>query len=252
MLSEVAVPPPQPDQQLLSASLTWRGHSSYLATNTCWGSNDSSTADGSSSSRVLHIWDRETGQLHATGQAAAGLSAAVAWQPNCRHLFAAAAVPPPASAAAAGQPQLRAAPHQRVVSAAKTAPPGTAAAAAATAATSAQQQPDSSWQQHIILYERNGLQHGGFDVPTFSDSSSDDSSGSGSDVVIHSLYWSSDSRLLAVVLAPEAAVRRQQQQQGSGEGAVPHEWRLQLWCRSNWHWHLKHEQRHELPDVSGG
>jgi hypothetical protein len=27
---------------------------------------------------------------------------------------------------------------------------------------------------------------------------------------------------------------------------------LQLWCRSNWHWHLKHEQRHELPDVSGG
>ena len=26
---------------------------------------------------------------------------------------------------------------------------------------------------------------------------------------------------------------------------------LQLWCRSNWHWHLKHEQRHELPDVSG-
>ena len=27
---------------------------------------------------------------------------------------------------------------------------------------------------------------------------------------------------------------------------------LQLWHRSNWHWYLKHEQLHELPDAAGG
>jgi elongator complex protein 1 len=232
VLTEVAVPPPeqqQQQQQLLSATLTWRGDSSYLATNTLWG--DSSSSSGSSGSRVLHIWDRETGQLHATGQSAPGLSAAVAWQPNCRHLFAAAALPPPAAAAAAGQQQLRAAPHQRVVSAAKTAPAAASAAPGPNADTKQQQQqqqqPDSSWSQHILLYERNGLQHGGFDVPSASSSCSISSnSGCGSDVVIHSLHWSSDSRLLAVVMAPPAALQQQQQQ---GE-AVPHEWRLQVSC----------------------
>jgi hypothetical protein len=111
-----------------------------------------------------------------------------------------------------------------VVSAAKTAPGPAVAAAAAASIEQQQQQADSTWQQHIIMYERNGLQHGGFDVPTFSDSSS-----SSSDVVVHSLHWSSDSRLLAVVLAPQPAVKQQQQ---NTEGVVPHEWRLQVQARS--------------------
>jgi elongator complex protein 1 len=243
VLAEVSVPPPaatgsadaaeqQQQPALLSASLTWRGDSNYLATNTLWGDSSSSSSSSSSSRRLLHIWDREGCQLHATGQHAPGLASAVAWQPNSRHLFAAAAVPPPAAAAAAGGgggQQLRTAPHQRVVSAAKT-----AAKTAAAAQLQQQQQPDASWTQHIVLYERNGLQHGGFDVPSGCQAGQDSSSSSSSEhqqqagLVIHSLHWSSDSKLLAVVLAPR---RTQQQQEDELSGWVPHEWRLQVTAR---------------------
>ncbi|DBA88250.1 hypothetical protein WJX77_011440 [Trebouxia sp. C0004] len=69
----------------------------------------------------------------------------------------------------------------------------------------------------VVLYETNGLEHGGFDVPR-----------SGR---LTQLSWSSNSELLAVVLTNATAGDKQ------GNEDV-----LQIWHRSNWHWYLKQEQ----------
>ncbi|KAA6419594.1 MAG: elongator complex 1-like [Trebouxia sp. A1-2] len=69
----------------------------------------------------------------------------------------------------------------------------------------------------VVLYETNGLEHGGFDVPR-----------SGR---LTQLSWSTNSELLAVVLTDAAAVDKQ------GNADV-----VQIWHRSNWHWYLKQEQ----------
>jgi elongator complex protein 1 len=226
---------------LLSATLTWRGDSKYFATNTLWTAASSSSSS-SGACRLLHIWDREDCQLHSTAQAAAGLAAPIAWQPNSRHLYAAAAVAQDSHQQAAatagfdsrGQP-LKAAPHQQ---------PGVpswpaveaAAAAAAGGSTPHQQQQQQqascgvdaaggNWLQHVLLYERNGLQHGGFDVPTYSQASSSSSS---SGLVIHALHWSSDSELLAVVLAPAGAGRQKAAGAGDDSSSATHEWHLQV------------------------
>lgn len=128
-----------------------------------------------------------------------------------------------------------------------------------------------------MLYERNGLEHGGFDLP--------------SPGRLSSLAWSCDSELLAVVLRPAEAdldssrqagnsgasagaagdsrgqagnrdvgpVPRQEDACSSGQGGNPKAgpgqdcWRVQVWHRRNWHWYLKHERRYpdEGSKVSG-
>ncbi|KAK9808650.1 hypothetical protein WJX72_001296 [[Myrmecia] bisecta] len=71
----------------------------------------------------------------------------------------------------------------------------------------------------IVLYERNGLRHGSFDIPE-------------ADEVID-MQWSHDSELLAVaVRVPSTA---------DGRPSVVH---VQIWHRSNWHWYLKLEWRY--------
>ncbi|KAF6250795.1 IKI3 family-domain-containing protein [Scenedesmus sp. NREL 46B-D3] len=280
VLAEVTVPGPAAaaggagagsSPVLLSATLTWRGDSKYFATNTLWATTTSSSSSSSSSSacRLLHIWDREDCQLHSTAQAAAGLAAPIAWQPNSRHLYAAAAVEQDAqhqAAAAAGfdgrgQP-LKAAPHQQpgvpswpAVEAAAAAAAGGGSSTPPPLPSQPQQQQASSvtdasggsWLQHVLLYERNGLQHGGFNVPTYSQASSSSSSG----LVIHALHWSSDSELLAVVLAPAGAGQQRAAGAAEDSSGATHEWHVQLWHRSNWHWYLKHEQLSSLPDAAG-
>jgi elongator complex protein 1 len=253
VLAEVSVPSPaaaaadaDSSASLLSAMLTWRGDSKYFATNTLWSttSSSSSSSSGSSSAcRLLHIWDREDCQLHSTAQAAAGLAAPIAWQPNSRHLYAAAAVAldaqqhaaAPAGFDSRGHP-LKAAPHQQpgvpswpAVEAAAAAAAAGGSSATATPQQQQQQQASSvvhaaggSWLQHVLLYERNGLQHGGFDVPTYSQTSSSSSS---SGLVIHALHWSSDSELLAVVLAPAGAG---QQRAADDSSCATHEWHVQV------------------------
>ena len=156
------------------------------------------------------MWDRETAELHAEGEAAAGLLPAVAWQPNGRHLYAAVCKPaaglpgaeqPPSQqegqqghqrpdeseqalqAAAEGiqhvgawKRELRRRQQQREAAAA----PGGADSAAAASC--------------VLLFERNGLQHGGFDVPP---------AAAGGASAIEQLAWSPDSEFLAVVLAED-------------------------------------------------
>jgi elongator complex protein 1 len=163
----------------------------------------------------VRVWDRATGELHARGEAAAGLLPAAAWQPNGRHLYvacdkaAAAAAPVQDEAAqpagaqqpaqqgaalAAQQPaemeQARQAAAEGIAHvgawkrelrrrlAARAAAGGAAAAAAASGA--------------VLLFERNGLQHGSFELPAACAGSA-----------IEQLAWSADSECLAVVLSEE-------------------------------------------------
>lgn len=98
-----------------------------------------------------------------------------------------------------------------------------AAAAAAGVAPSA---------NHVLLFERNGLQHGGFDVPApLALTGSDEH---GNDQIVESMAWSPDSTVLAFVLGPNCSI--------SETGSVHRT--LQLWHRSNWHWYLKFERRY--------
>lgn len=267
VLAEVSVPAPTQasgaisEPQLREATLTWRGDSKFFASNTLWEvqSSDSSITSGTAAvhTRLLHIWDREDCKLHATGEPAAGLAAPIAWQPNSRHLYAAAAAaaapqtgPRDAAAATAsagfnskGQP-LKAAPHQGG---------GAATTLAGTKGLKQRQQLSAAqgssadavgdgWMQHVLLYERNGLQHGGFDVPTYSNSSRPDtasgladSSSKQSELVIQALHWSIDSELLAVVLAPADVGQQQISVAEESSSKTTHEWHVQVSLQGSTH-----------------
>ncbi|CAK0773220.1 hypothetical protein CVIRNUC_004042 [Coccomyxa viridis] len=71
-------------------------------------------------------------------------------------------------------------------------------------------------QPGILLYESNGLQHGGFDIH-----------GQG---VCSGMSWSPDSQLLAVAICTPGR-----------DGSAADSSRVQVWQRSNWHWYLKRE-----------
>ena len=66
----------------------------------------------------------------------------------------------------------------------------------------------------VLLYERNGLQHGGFTTR--------------GSARVSALEWSPDSTLLCVVTRG-----------GEEAGASA----VQVWLRRNWHWYLKWERR---------
>lgn len=219
--------PPEPESEGESclspgsASVCWRGDGKYLAT--C-------SASAAGQPPRVRIWDRELAQLHALGETAPGLQAVMDWQPNCRHLYVAQrrtlaaesgsqeeGVEDLGPRGAQGQ-----APEVRHVGAWKRElrRREEAAKAAGTAAT-----PNG-----VILFERNGLHHGRFDVPCFGDGT------------IEAMRWSPDSQLLAVVLATganDAPIGNN----GTYNSHADHARVLQLWHRSNWHWYLKHERR---------
>ncbi|KAL4852847.1 Elongator complex protein 1 [Chlorella vulgaris] len=250
--SKLAEGPAEGQAPLLSpesVSVTWRGDGRYFAT----ASVDSPGA----SAAVIRVWDRGTGELHAEGEAAAGLLPAIAWQPNGRHLFAAVSKPaaeqeqaPAAAAAAPQQQQLG---------------KGTEVEGEGEQARQQQQQQQQQQQREevdegeearqaaaegirhvgawkrelrrrqalraaqggsaaasaVLLFELNGLQHGGFEVPA---------AAGGAASLVEQLAWSPDSEFLAVVLS------------GEDEHGLPQQV-LQLWHRSNWHWYLKAERR---------
>ena len=231
------------------ASLSWRGDGKYLATCT----EDIPGSQNSDGARI-RVWDRETGELHALGEGAPGLRSVIAWQPNGRHLYAAqyrsgqnisspseenngVATLSPSSKnmneeeskaglrGAQGQ-----APEVRHVGAWKRElrRREEAKQAAGTSACS----------NHVILFERNGLQHGGFDVPAGLSSSSEGGKEENDDVIEH-LSWSPGSDILAVVLAPSKYHSKEERTPDFEHSRRT----VQLWHRSNWHWYLKHERR---------
>ena len=112
---------PDPPISVARACITWRGDSNYVATLVESEGEDLQHEGAADTERrsidgraTMSIWDGKTLQLHADGEAAAGLAAVGAWQPNGRHLYAAQHTGP---------------------------------------------------RPRVLLFERNGLQHGGFDIP---------------------------------------------------------------------------------------
>ncbi len=96
-----------------SARVAWRGDGKFFATlchepldqqqtdpqqqqeSSPAGVNGAADGAGAGSGSVVgpvvvRVWDREGLELHAVGQAAGGLAAVAAWQPNGRHLYVAA------------------------------------------------------------------------------------------------------------------------------------------------------------------
>jgi len=199
--------------------------------------------------------------LHASGEEAPGLTGAVAWQPNCRHLFAAQVVPAghdvdavaPAKGKLAAVPApLRTLPAA-AVAAAVAGGRAPRQASIASAPRTGDEEPgprDQPWLR-VALFERNGLKHGGFEVvppnrgaaagaapPAAANAanaaatpppSTDDRPLLPPPPRISSMAWSPDSELLAVVVEPAAGSDRP--------------WAVQVWHRRNWHWYLKHELR---------
>ncbi len=142
-----------------------------------------------SAERCIQIWERDSGlTLHATGEAAHGLLPLLAWQPNGRHLYT-VHLPPDTAA----QRPLEGTPNNpRGVRAAARAAAAAAAVpiASSKAAVGATDKRSAASQTgaptpRVMLMERNGLQHGGFDLAC-----------SGS---IDSVTWSCDSEMLSVV-----------------------------------------------------
>ena len=203
---------------------------------------------------TVRVWERDALELHSVGEAAPGLLPTAAWQLNGRHLYVAQLQQGellPEAEAGAGPSSSTA---------------GAALGGAAGASRQQQQQgqgrqqPDQqqqaeqavkhvgAWkrelrrqqeaarqageQQHavsVLLFERNGLQHGGFGVPTPADSPLAASAAArgangycgASGGTIVEMAWSTDSELLAVVVDAKDAAG------GMGRGAV-------VVCSSAW------------------
>lgn len=114
---------------------------------------------------MVRIWDSEGGALHAVGEAAPGLLAPLAWQPNGRHLYAAAAPVPAAQPSAPAGP----AAQGRARAGGGGLAQGKVAAVAGGAqgrSAGAELGTSASGAPHVLLFERNGLRHGDFDLPS--------------------------------------------------------------------------------------
>eukprot|EP00983_Pelagomonas_calceolata_P092100 1157626-Pelagomonas_calceolata.AAC.22 len=212
--------------------------------------------------RVMHVWDRTANcQLHSTCEDAQGLLPVLAWQPNGRHLYTVQQQTAQAHSSkpgGSGLPAKRAAPRAGTQPSQQRAGERVGEGDATPASLQQQQQtllpPPQPPPPRVLLYERNGLGHGGFPLRARGH--------------VARLEWSSDSELLAVLQAVEgqdgAGDSHQQQpqhlgqqqeqeshatssQQGLGQqGRGQREWQLQVWHRSNWHWYLKLERRYSV------
>lgn len=161
---------------------------------------------------TVRIWERQTGELHASGETAPGLLAAAAWQPNGRHLFVASSVAGPASVG--GEVEVRAPAVQTDAAARTPSRPQEGDNEQARLATAEGIAHVGAWKRElrrrqaereaaggssgaaadrpaagaVLLFERNGLRHGGFELPA------------AEGACIEQLAWSPDSEFLAVVL----------------------------------------------------
>ncbi|PNH07535.1 Elongator complex protein 1 [Tetrabaena socialis] len=175
-------PPPAAVPQPRDGGISWRGDGKYFAV-VC---PDPAAASGKAPPYRVAIWDRATLELHASGEAAEGLLPLPAWQPNGRHLY----VPGAAAAPAKAETRPRAA-------AADGAPAAPAAGAVAGEEVAS---GGGGACRSVLLYERNGLRHGGFDLPSTGQSPPWRRTGP-----VCSMAWSCDSELLALVTSPGEA-----------------------------------------------
>ena len=143
----------------------------------------------------MHVWDRTAGcQLHSTCEDVQGLLPVLAWQPNGRHLYT--IQQPHAAQQQRGGVQ---AGRRGLGRAAKQAPASSSVQLEEEGGGTFLAQAEVQQQQvlaspHVMLYERNGLKHGGFPLRARGP--------------VAAMEWSSDSELLAVLQLVGGAARR--------------------------------------------
>lgn len=136
-----------PGPRYADGAISWRGDGKFFAV-VC---RDAAVAAAAATEAAppppyhVRIWDRTTLEPHSAGEPFDCLLPLPAWQPNGRHLYVAAAG---ATAAA--------------VSAGAPAPPS---AAVAWGGDSGSSGGGSGTGSAVLMYERNGLRHGGFALP---------------------------------------------------------------------------------------
>ena len=117
------------------------------------------------------MWDRTTCELHSTAEVTPGLLPAMSWQPNGRHLFCAQSldqqqqqpVSAPTAVVGVTVPSAAAAPTAAVPrGSVRAAAAAHRAAAVAAAGFGTGGGPQAN--QRVVLFERNGLQHGNFNL----------------------------------------------------------------------------------------
>lgn len=249
---DVEAPCIEPHLNPSNCSISWRGDGKYFATCTHDILQDAQHSDPAKYGRPprVRIWDREAAELHALGESGLGICPVISWQPNNRHLFVAHHAPlnMPSNEgngfknieddnedSKARGPQGQA-PEVRHVGAWKRELRRREEAAKVTGQGAA--------CNKVILYERNGLQHGEFDLSTVGD-----------EMMVENMYWSPDSDIIAIVLgpnpkaSPEAFGSCDRSADATADVRAAHNMiegvrTVQLWHRSNWHWYLKYEKRY--------
>ncbi|KAK2076905.1 hypothetical protein QBZ16_005133 [Prototheca wickerhamii] len=202
-----------------SASVEWRADGACFAV---------ASAPDVQASHSLTVWDGASGELACLGEALPGMTNLLSWQPNGRHLYAVQRVAAPGDNCATGDPnpdraEAASALHTHVAAWKREARRREAAAAAAR-----KERGDAACPHRVVLFERNGLQHGGFDVP-------DEREG----CRVSGIAWSPDAEVLALVSEAAAGGATEHSSPKASSLSVS----LQLWHRSNWHWYCKSERR---------
>ncbi|CAG9461392.1 unnamed protein product [Pedinophyceae sp. YPF-701] len=87
---------------------------------------------------------------------------------------------------------------------------------------------DGDGAGHVLIYERNGLQHGGFTLPSHG--------------TVTQLQWSPDSELLAVASRPRAS-DDDDDAPADSDGDDDAHVLVQIWRRQNWRWYLQYERQ---------
>lgn len=188
-----------------SAGLTWRGDGRYLAT--C-------TVDNPDLPARLRVWDRTGARLHALGELVSNIvPRSITWQPNGRHIYVARNV----SIDSEGGVQAQLAKGSEAPGAQGQAPEVRHVGAWKRELRRREERDASPELYDVLIFERNGLQHGGFMLRRGFNAPQTDP--------VEQMSWSPDSRVLAIVT--KSSSHRS----------------MQLWHRSNWHWYLKHERR---------
>lgn len=183
-------------ESIQRSSISWRGDGTFFGV--------THSIDDQCSS-VLTVWEGDSGELHSHGETVPGLYPIIAWQPNGRNLYTVQClerqsfepeesfIEDKVKHVGAWKRELKR--QQEAYRAAMEVNAG----------------------NRVVLYEKNGLQHGSFDLP--------------GTATVESLQWSPDSEFLAIV-SSDCVCRK-----------------AQLWTRSNWHWHLKYELRVGKADL---
>lgn len=193
----------------LSSGLAWRGDGRYVVT--C-------TVDHPDLPPRLRVWEWPGARLHALGEPVSNVVPhSITWQPNGRHIYVARSP----SVETEGEVTEQVRKGNQAPGAQGQAPEVRHVGAWKRELRRREERDASPELYDVLIFERNGLQHGGFTLALPPTSGGNQKARQ----EIEQMSWSPDSRVLAIVVQTSSYKS------------------LQLWYRNNWHWYMKYERR---------